>query len=975
MNTQPSTQSPVQPPVQSRTSAANSQYRGGGAFSSALTQLTQLLLLCTIAVVLTACGSSNSGSSSSAAAGFGVTVHAAKVATSNCVAFAMDNPNTQLTAQSNPDGVATFSSNLVGNAVIQCAGGTYTDEASGLPATLTSTLTAVVATASNNIMLAVTPLTQLAFQRAGGSNTATITATIATDALLRNGQVGRQFGLAGTGTATADVTTLIPTDLEAPNAVIDPNDPNDRYAIALAVISQIGSDTASVSSSTDTAAVIDFLAGTNTAAIQGLIATALTNLEANTNTASVVASVIDATATTTIRTNNSSTVIISSITLTATPSSSVAIGSTTTVQAEATPANALDPSVAYSSSNPAIARVDVNTGVVTGVIAGTAIITATANDNNTIMATISITVEPLPAVMNFNLEFTPIKGFSFTWQDDSQAEVDHYELLENPDGNSGFSQVGADIAAGSNNHTLIVPLYQRVSARYRLASCPTPASHASNQQCSETTDLSVTDTLVDSIGYIKASNTDAGDQFGRAVSLSANGTTLAVGTSSEDSDASGINTGEDNNDASAAGAVYVFTRDSNNNWTQTAYVKASNTDAGDQFGRAISLSDDGDTLAVGAADEDSNATGINTGEDNNAASGAGAVYVFTRDSNNNWTQTAYVKASNTDAGDRFGTAVSLSANGDTLAVGAADEASNANGINTGEDNNAATFSGAAYVFTLGSGSWTQQAYIKASNTDANDRFGTTISLSANGTTLAVGASSEDSNASGINTGEDNNAATFSGAVYVFTHDGSTWRQQAYVKASNTGANDRFGGAISLDEDGDTLAVGAVSERSSSRVINSGEGNNAINDAGAVYVFTRDSNNNWTQQAYIKASNTDANDRFGTAVSLNDDGDTLAVGATDGDSNAAGIGGGETDNTADSAGAVYVFTLDSGTWRQQAYVKASNTQRLDRFGTAVSLSDDGDTLAVGAADEDSNASGVDGDQTNEETDDAGAVYLY
>ncbi len=923
-------------------------------------------------MVLTACGSSNSGSSSSAAAGFGVTVHAAKVATSNCVAFAMDNPNTQLTAQSNPDGVATFSSNLVGNAVIQCTGGTYTDEASGLPATLTSTLTAVVATASNNIMLAVTPLTQLAFQRAGGSNTATITATIATDALLRNGQVGRQFGLAGTGTATADVTTLIPTDLEAPNAVIDPNDPNDRYAIALAVISQIGSDTASVSSSTDTAAVIDFLAGTNTAAIQGLIATALTNLEANTNTASVVASVIDATATTTIRTNNSSTVIISSITLTAAPSSSIAIGSTTTVQAEATPANALDPSVAYSSSNPAIARVDVNTGVVTGVIAGTAIITATANDNNTIMATISITVEPLPAVMNFNLEFTPIKGFSFTWQDDSQAEVDHYELLENPDGNSGFSQVGADIAAGSNNHTLIVPLYQRVSARYRLASCPTPASHASNQQCSETTDLSVTDTLVDSIGYIKASNTDAGDQFGRAVSLSNDGTTLAVGASSEDSDASGINTGEDNNDASAAGAVYVFTLDSGN-WTQTAYIKASNTNEDDRFGTAVSLSANGDTLAVGAIGESSNANGINTGEDNNAAFFAGAAYVFTYDGSD-WTQQAYVKASNTSSLDQFGAAVSLSANGNTLAVGALGEDSNASGINGNQTNNAATNAGAVYVFTRTNTTWTQQAYVKASNTDAGDQFGTTVSLDEDGDTLAVGAESEASNAVGIGGDQTDNTADSAGAAYIFTRDSNNnWTQQAYVKASNTDANDQFGAAVSLSANGTTLAVGAIDEASNARGIGGNDNNDAI-FSGAAYVFTYDGSD-WTQTAYVKASNTQEFDRFGTAVSLSDDGDTLAVGAIDEDSNARGVDGDQTNNEASAAGAVYVFTLDSGTWTQQAYIKASNTNGDDQFGRTVNLSDDGDTLAVGTTNEDSNASGVDGDQTNNGAGAAGAVYLY
>ncbi len=304
----------------------------------------------------------------------------------------MDNPNTQLTAQSNPDGVATFSSNLVGNAVIQCAGGTYTDEASGLPATLTSTLTAVVATASNNIMLAVTPLTQLAFQRAGGSNTATITATIATDALLRNGEVGRQFGLAGTGTATADVTTLIPTDLEAPNAVIDPDNPNDRYAIALAGISQIGSDTASVSSSTDTAAVITVLNNTRTASINTLFDNALIAIAAGGN--STVTARIDNTATSTIRANSSATAVaVASVTLSLSPTNTF-VGQTAMTSTTVLPATAVNTAFTYTSSNPSVARIDAS-GLITAIGAGTTTITASNSDaSGTQLFTVSDTENP-----------------------------------------------------------------------------------------------------------------------------------------------------------------------------------------------------------------------------------------------------------------------------------------------------------------------------------------------------------------------------------------------------------------------------------------------------------------------------------------------------------------------------------------------------------------------------------------------------
>jgi HJR/Mrr/RecB family endonuclease len=78
---------------------------------------------------------------------------------------------------------------------------------------------------------------------------------------------------------------------------------------------------------------------------------------------------------------------------------------------------------------------------------------------------------------------------------------------------------------------------------------------------------------------------------------------------------------------SGAGAVYAFTR-SGATWSQQAYVKASNTDASDQFGLSVALSADGATLAVGANRERSAATGGGGNQTGNSAVGAGAVYVF-----------------------------------------------------------------------------------------------------------------------------------------------------------------------------------------------------------------------------------------------------------------------------------------------------------------------------------------------------------
>ena len=285
------------------------------------------------------------------------------------------------------------------------------------------------------------------------------------------------------------------------------------------------------------------------------------------------------------------------------------------------------------------------------------------------------------------LAFAAVKVFQFTWTDVTDAT--HYKLLENPDGVSGFTQVGADISSGVEVHDHVVPLYARVNAQYILQSCNATG-------CTDSTTVTVAGALVTSIGYVKASNTEFTDWFGFAVSLAADGNTLAVGASGEDSNATGIDGNQADNNAGSSGAVYVFTR-SGNTWTQQAYVKASNTDAGDSFGSAVSLAADGNTLAVGARQEGSNATGIDGDQNNNSATLSGAVYVFTR-SGNTWTQQAYVKASNTDAGDWFGYDVSLAADGNTLAVGAYIEESNATGIDGNQADNSAIQSGAVYLY-------------------------------------------------------------------------------------------------------------------------------------------------------------------------------------------------------------------------------------------------------------------------------------
>lgn len=355
---------------------------------------------------------------------------------------------------------------------------------------------------------------------------------------------------------------------------------------------------------------------------------------------------------------------------------------------------------------------------------------------------------------------------------------------------------------------------------------------------------------------------------------------------------------------------------------------ASNGSADDAFGR-VALSADGNTLAVGAYGESSGATGINGDQLDRSKRQSGAVYVFAR-VGGRWTQQAYVKAGNTEALARFGDALALSADGHTLAVGAQSEA----GV------------GAVYVYARNGTTWAQQARLQASNAGAVDIFGWAVALSGDGNTLAVGAPYEDGGSTGIDGNQADNSAPESGAVYVFARSGTAWAQQAYVKASNTGTGDLFGWSLALSGDGSTLALGAPGEDSGATGIDGNQGDTAAVSSGAAYVFSR-TGAVWTQQAYVKASNTGSGDFFGAALTLSSDGATLAVAAPYEASSAIGVGGDQNDNSAQRSGAVYVYRRGISTWAQQAYLKASDAQQGDTFGESISLSADGAVLAVGA----------------------------
>ena len=371
------------------------------------------------------------------------------------------------------------------------------------------------------------------------------------------------------------------------------------------------------------------------------------------------------------------------------------------------------------------------------------------------------------------------------------------------------------------------------------------------------------DTTWEQTAYLKASNTAAESEFGASLAL--DGDTLAVGAPQT------AREGEPSDNWS--GAVYIFVR-TGSGWQQTAYVSAPNTGE-DLFGGALSL-DEG-TLVVGAHGEGSGAVGINGDPDDESEPYSGAVYVF-EGGGVSWTQTAYIKASNTEdyayfgfalayeddrlvvsaygrrqavyvfersAGswsqtafleptvgdqyqDQFGWSVDLS--GDTLVVGAPLEQGSATGVNGDPLDNSLEWAGAAYVFELIAGTWTQTAYVKPSNTQASMSFGRSLAL--DGDRLVVGGYTEGSGADGLNGDEDDTSSPGAGAVYLFARSApGVWSQTAYIKAFASARADYFGGSVELQ--GSTLVVGATGEASG---VVGDQRDDSADGAGAAYVY-------------------------------------------------------------------------------------------------------------------------------------------
>ena len=388
------------------------------------------------------------------------------------------------------------------------------------------------------------------------------------------------------------------------------------------------------------------------------------------------------------------------------------------------------------------------------------------------------------------------------------------------------------------------------------------------------------------IAKILAGDPDSNDLFGRSVSIS--GDYAIVGAYGED--AGGSN----------AGAAYIYKR-SGSSWTQEAKLLASDQQADDQFGYSVSIS--GDYAIVGAYQEDAGTSNVRN---------VGAAYIFKR-SGSSWTQEAKLLASDQQADDFFGYSVSIS--GDYAIIGADQEDAGTSNVSN---------AGAAYIFKRSGTSWVEETKLLASDPQADDLFGVSVSIS--GDYAIVGAFLEDA------------GGAAAGAAYIYKRSGSSWTQEAKLLASDQQAGDQFGYSVSIS--GDYAIVGAYREDA---------GTSNVSDAGAAYIFKR-SGTSWAEETKLLASDQQAFDWFGWSVSIS--GDYAIVGAYREDAGTSNVS---------NAGAAYIYKRSGSSWTQEAKLLASDPQATDFFGYSVSIS--GNYAIVGAIFEDAGGT------------DAGAAYFF
>lgn len=294
---------------------------------------------------------------------------------------------------------------------------------------------------------------------------------------------------------------------------------------------------------------------------------------------------------------------------------------------------------------------------------------------------------------------------------------------------------------------------------------------------------------------------------------------------------------------------------------------------GDEFGWALQVS--GDVAAIGAYVDD------------DKWFNSGSVYLYRR-GEDGWKQEAKVIAAKGGFNDHFGESLSIS--GGALVVGAHSHDGNRRD------------SGAAYVFTLEEGEWTQMAKLVPDDNRGGDNFGKAVAI--DGDTIVVGALGNDE------------AELNAGAAYVYAREGGEWTLQSKLMARDARAEDSFGYRVAID--GDLAVISAPGADTSGA------------NSGAAYVFRR-ADGAWEQAAKLIAGDGTANDLFSLSIAVL--GDEIIVGVP-GDSSAGA-----------SSGSVQVFSIEGRRWRRRAKLQAGDSFRGERFGAAVDIQ--GGKLLVGA----------------------------
>ena len=325
----------------------------------------------------------------------------------------------------------------------------------------------------------------------------------------------------------------------------------------------------------------------------------------------------------------------------------------------------------------------------------------------------------------------------------------------------------------------------------------------------------------------------------------------------------------------AIGLLAAFTTMQAQSWTQIG-ADIDGKLQGEESGWSVSISSDGSVVAIGAPTND-----------------AGHVRIYENQSGI-WTQTGNDIAGEAE-GDYFGYALSLSSDGSIVAVGAP------------ENDGSGDYAGHVRVYENQGGTWIQIGE-DIDGEAGYDNSGSAVSLSSNGSVVAIGAHDNDGNGS------------YAGHVRVFENQGNAWIQIG--EDIDGEAYDYSGYSVSLNDDGSVVAIGAPWNESSGA------------ETGQVRVFENQSGT-WTQMGEDIYGESEF-DRFGYSVSLNSNGSMVAIGAT------------ENDGSGEDAGHVRVYEYLSGTWTQVGD-DIDGEAADDYFGSSVSLNSDGSVVAIGAPD--------------------------